>query len=433
MPKTAKLFFKVALSAIYLALLGYHILQLCLGRASVISTILFYILITLLLVGLVSLIASWSRKIRSSKKNLLLLIISVLFFLLCIELILRYVVKNYTSYTELNKEFYYQSYFKKMDYDNFMRKYRWHHTLSHYWVHDPNYSGYCTRPEFNYLHTYNSMGLREREIQLNKDAAEFRIIGLGDSMTEGIGTAQDSTWTLSLERVLIDSLPGITITTINAGASGSDPFFEYILLRDKLLQYHPDMVILSLNSSDIHDIFVRGGMERFKPNDMVKYRKGPWWEYIYSFSFICRHLIHIVFGYDVFFIHNSEYQAVHDSITDQILTLCNEIDQLSKKNNFTFIIQITSFSHEFNTDKQELTYLEEAIKNKTDIPVVSTFEYFRDHGVKADNAFDYFWKLDAHCNAKGYDLIGRCMAEELMRMKAIKINEGRKDEKSYDF
>ena len=85
---------------------------------------------------------------------------------------------------------------------------------------------------------------------------------MGDSFTEGVGTTEDSTWLKQLEHMLnADPHRFYDYTTLNGGAHGSDLIFSYELLSGCLLKYHPDMVILNLNSTDIGDIVTRGTAE----------------------------------------------------------------------------------------------------------------------------------------------------------------------------
>jgi hypothetical protein len=46
-----------------------------------------------------------------------------------------------------------------------------------------------------------------------------------------------------------------------AGVAGSDPFYEYRLLVDKLLACQPDLVMTVVNVSDVIDVIVRGGKD----------------------------------------------------------------------------------------------------------------------------------------------------------------------------
>src|SRR5690606_23327303 len=92
---------------------------------------------------------------------------------------------------------------------------------------------------------------------------------------------------------------------------GSDPFFDFELLKDKLIEYQPDIIIQSFTSNDFyHDFPIRGGEERFQPNYKLKYRTDHWWEPIYACSYTARILIQALGGYDKFFIKIKERPAI---------------------------------------------------------------------------------------------------------------------------
>ncbi len=62
--------------------------------------------------------------------------------------------------------------------------------------------------EFRYTRMSNNLGLSEENIPEVKPANEFRIIGLGDSFTEGVGAPYDSTWVKQLEKIFTICVKG---------------------------------------------------------------------------------------------------------------------------------------------------------------------------------------------------------------------------------
>jgi hypothetical protein len=129
--------------------------------------------------------------------------------------------------------------------------------------------------EYKFMRVINSEGLADREHTPAKSVGEYRILALGDSLTEGDGAHADSTWLKFLERNLKKYPIQRNLTFMNAGVCGSDPFYSYVLLKDRLIRYKPDLVLLALNASDLNDLLIRGGMERFLPDGSVKYKNPP--------------------------------------------------------------------------------------------------------------------------------------------------------------
>jgi hypothetical protein len=144
-------------------------------------------------------------------------------------------------------------------------------------------------------YSYNSVGIRERNITAQEIDTSNVILCLGDSFTEGIGAPQGSSYVRLLDTML--KIKNKNVLCVNGGISGSDVFFEFHKLEKILYNtYKPQKVIISINDSDISDITFRGGSGRFLANGYLRYRSSaPWWEYIYSWSYICRIIAHQVF------------------------------------------------------------------------------------------------------------------------------------------
>ena len=85
---------------------------------------------------------------------------------------------------------------------------------------------------------------------------------------------------------------------MNAGVSGSDPVYYIELLRRKLLKYHPDLVLTTINRSDIDDVIWRGGFDRFAPDGQLKERRFPWWTWLFDRSRLVRAFVLEVLHYD---------------------------------------------------------------------------------------------------------------------------------------
>jgi hypothetical protein len=76
-------------------------------------------------------------------------------------------------------------------------------------------------------------------MDVEKAPGEYRLIALGDSFTEGVGTSYDMTWLKVVEARLATAMPDRTFVAYNAGVSGSDPWFAYMLLRESCSRIAP--------------------------------------------------------------------------------------------------------------------------------------------------------------------------------------------------
>ncbi len=100
----------------------------------------------------------------------------------------------------------------------------------------------------------NSSGFRDDEIPYDKPSGELRVLMLGDSYTEGFNVPQEKTFSQVAERLLARKL-GRPVQVINAGCVSHSPLLEFLLLKEEGWRYHPDLVVLNLDMSDVQDDF----------------------------------------------------------------------------------------------------------------------------------------------------------------------------------
>lgn len=306
---------------------------------------------------------------------------------------------------------------------NYSSMYRWKHAYPEpdqqglEWVRKlhvnyPNSEKKAGKADYSYIHRYNSMGLRNEEVFESKDSNEQRFIILGDSFTEGFGAPEDSTWVSQLETILQSKYPAFKINCINAGSAGSDPVYEYALL-EPLAGLNPDVVIMSLNISDIGEVAVRGGLERYiDTNPVLPY--GPWWEPVYATSFTIRHIMRGVFGYDQYLFSKKEQSAKFDSAYESILKVLAKCRQLAEEKQFSFILIVHPTLAELEAGKSELQPFAEFVSSTFDFPVVAISPCFQQRiGAEEKEPNEYFWPADKHMNSEGYGIFAQCVAEYL--------------------
>jgi lysophospholipase L1-like esterase len=320
------------------------------------------------------------------KQNILTVIGTIFIMIIVIESTLRLFEINKTNFEERFK--YYESiYSQNKIRQDFSRA--------------PNSKVYFVNTEFNFERNTNSLGLSDKEPTLLKENEDFLIIGIGDSFTEGDGTHADSTWLKFLEKKMPKS-DSINYRFLNAGICGSDPYYEYKLLKDKLLVYKPNLVIVAYGY-ELTDIVLRGGMERFETNKL-KIRE-PIWEKIYSVSFIFRLVIHNLFNYNDLLLSPTEFKTEQNRAIEQLKESLILFKNLSIENNFDLLIV-------FYPQKQEVidrkfTFNGELIKfaDANSIKNLNLLEYYLNiEKLNKDNVSDYYWQVDSHHNSKGYGL-----------------------------
>ena len=366
---------------------------------TVTTSMLFLAALFSVLLWLVELIPVDARR----RVNLRVLVVASGLLLSGAELYLRYGVNRYASYEEKSAGRSYQS----LDRDGR----GWLHVLQ------PNSVYHDRKHEFDFSRPTNSLGLAEREVPAAKSPGEYRIITLGDSFTQGIGAAPEAGWVRVMERALSARHPGLKLTVINAGISGSDPWYEYVLLREKLLEYSPDLGLVAINYSDINDMILRGGQARFRPDGSVEMaRRPPAWEWLYGVSFIARHIVHDVLHYNRLLRHRSEVPALERDAGAEIVKAIDAFRRMAHERHFRFVVVVHPHADESHTGAY-IGPLEAAvagIRRMDDVGLVDVLHAWRSSGVvTAKNYQSFFWPLDFHNNANGYAIFGAAVAEGL--------------------
>ncbi len=367
---------------------GLHKIHMCTGLFLIVAAYsCLYFLIQLI----------FFKKIRL-KTNLQLLLGVIFLFLFIIEFFLRF--SSYKTYAEVRTGYYQSPYEPQV--------HSWYYTRS-------NYKKFTLdSPEFSFDRDVNSLGLSDDEPSLSKDSNEYRILGIGDSFTEGDGASKDSTWLKFLEYQLRKKYPERKFSFINAGESGSDPFFEYVLLRDKLLKYKPDLVIPAFGI-DLEDVMIRGGMERFRADSDVEFHKAPSFEPLYSLFYSVRLIIHRVFGYNKLLISPaSQEQGIKEYAVDGLMEAGQQFKDLAEKNHFKLLFVV--YPQKSEVVENNYMYWNRIIPalQTENTPVVDLLKYYRNTaGVNETNFQQYYWVQDGHHNAKGYRLFADGVLEKL--------------------
>lgn len=106
----------------------------------------------------------------------------------------------------------------------------------------------------------NADGLREPELTVAKPAGCYRIALLGDSLTESLQVPYEESFGRLLESKL-NAESGQKIQVLNFGTSGYSTAQEYLQLKEQVMKYKPDLVLVCYNSRDI--------FENWSPADQV--------------------------------------------------------------------------------------------------------------------------------------------------------------------
>jgi lysophospholipase L1-like esterase len=274
---------------------------------------------------------------------------------------------------------------------------------------------WLSKPEYSFERHTNSLGFSDKEWPIDKNKHEKRILALGDSFTEGDGAPYDSSYVALMRKML--SPMGDSIYLMNAGTCGSDPFINYINLRDHLLAYKPDIVIQSVGSGDLmSDIRIRGGMERFQKGHTTF---APWWEPLYAISYVSR--IFFTFeGYDEQLLKPNAADRAKDRINKSVEDLFRDYSALCDQNNIKLFIVLHPQKRELdeNTYGYDFSPIIKYLSSDPRIKIIDLIPFYHSYihrtGTTSD---DYYWKTDGHHNSKGYEMMAestlKCIAPYL--------------------
>ncbi|MGB9690929.1 MAG: SGNH/GDSL hydrolase family protein [Candidatus Sumerlaeaceae bacterium] len=127
----------------------------------------------------------------------------------------------------------------------------------------------------------NSAGFADRERPLKKPRDTFRIAVVGDSIAFGWGVAQEDRYSDLLERFLNESTTTAThYEVLNFGIPGYNTVMEAALLRDRVLAYDPDLLVLGYcadNDTSLPNFIV-------KPRPLLTLTHSYLWDVIKSRS-----------------------------------------------------------------------------------------------------------------------------------------------------
>ncbi|MDG1333362.1 MAG: hypothetical protein P8P74_13585 [Crocinitomicaceae bacterium] len=358
-----------------------------------IANILLILGLAFLTEALAFLLFALIKSLRNRKKGVILTSRSTFIVIFIADLVIRLTGAMQTYPEQADGRYVSQASFEKLD--------------SWYWVHTPNMFISNKKKEFNFERKVNSIGISEQELKKDK-GSKFRILAIGDSFTEGVGMSYEDSWVKQMEtRWKSDN-----VQTINAGVGGSDPVYEFVLYRDKLTEFKPDLVVLTINSTDITDIVGRGGFDRFH-EDGTAGVGAPSWEWMYAANHLFRMVMTNVFRYNSSLVKDSYTEENKRKSQEIIEEAIGKFKLLTDQEATRFLVVLQPSLQDFQDGKHipffgqtDLTkYMKENGVNYLD-----TSEVFK---TKGNSISEYYYPLDTHFNKKGYALFGETVYEKI--------------------
>lgn len=120
---------------------------------------------------------------------------------------------------------------------------------------------YELRPEYR---EHNSAGYRDREYSRRKPPQVFRVIGLGDSVTFGVGVPRERVFLKVAEEVLNRDGDSQRFEVLNLGVPGYNSAMMAALLEERTAEWEPDLIVIEFCRNDFN-----------LPNFLWTERNGP--------------------------------------------------------------------------------------------------------------------------------------------------------------
>lgn len=262
------------------------------------------------------------------------------------------------------------------------------------WKNIPNFQATTLGRPLN----INSKGLRDREYPYEKPTGTVRILVLGDSMTWGLGVADDEMFTEVLERRYAKE--GMAVEVINTAVSGWGTDQQYLFLQSEGLKYQPDVVLLNFylvndpgdNVSTVRywmgkPCFVNGTLDQYVG---ARYNPGPPQENVNGLREL-----------------------------DQSVMLVAGVEQLCRQQNIRFVLMtcgifglpdefFSKFNRSFRDSMQ--SRLEQVLAGSNWLSF-DTDAGLDASGVRPKEVFE--GNIDVHWNAVGHKIVGELLHDFL--------------------
>lgn len=193
---------------------------------------------------------------------------------------------------------------------------------------------------YDYLGASNRLGFRDVDHEVAKPAGVYRIVVIGDSIAAGlkVDRFEDTFPAILGERL---KAQGLKAEVISLAVSGYNTQQEVETLREKGLQYQPDLVLLSYSlSSREHidgDIYKTLLEEEQQHGGVSAARTNP---------YLVESALYRFFRYRVFPPHKGPVdpkrveQFLADVSTDRVAEYFGVLDDLAKKNGFQVLVAV---------------------------------------------------------------------------------------------
>ena len=325
----------------------------------------------------------------SYKKQTMLGIFLILILLFSIEIFLRAYNYSYPNCQFIESEVFEDFSFEQkrnLCFDNDMLK--WNFIPYRHLVPDQHMS----------TSNVNSDGFRGSEIDQNKDKETTRIFVVGGSTVFGVGVSDNDAIPAQLQKIY-DSSEIKNVEIINAGIPANMSFDELDLIKENIVNYQPDIVIIYDGFNDIANNYRDASKENVSVNELILRTLMK------NESYLTPNVI--LKNYFKWKSDNRSTTFNSETINEKVSIWTKSLDKvcaIGKENNFQTIIVLQPF---LATGSKILSQEEKNYAEKYDsVTMAKHYQVFSDHldeFKNCENTFDLRNIFDSHNETLFFD------------------------------
>lgn len=280
----------------------------------------------------------------------------------------------------------------------------------------------------------NSQGFRDREFNRVKSNNSYRIAILGDSLIAGLEVDLNDTVAKKLEK-LLNNYQNNNVEVINFGVPGFGTDHEYLYLKNKVLQFQPDLIIFSFNPNDLDDLKASGIIDNnishltFKKIDggnIYLEKLKTFANNVYLTNYLYQTYLYKIYKkgsnfQDQLFIAQFDQERLNPSLIKQLQLVINLIlisKEIAQKNNADFLFLISTDPQtlakysKLNTTENEINSVFTTLIKNNDIHYLDLLPIFLNE-IQSDK--NIYFAGDVHLNQYGHEIMANALNKYIMK------------------
>lgn len=276
--------------------------------------------------------------------------------------------------------------------------------------------------EFDYEYKHNSLGFRDIEHTIKKPEGIYRILGLGDSFTYGVGVKFEETYLYKLEK-LLNNRQGIhpRIEIIKMGIPRFFPEVERLVLQHYGLQFQPDLILVGFLPNDITDTYMGIGAISVAKNGYLKTTEAEKLGEVGTWLYVNSHLFRRVLSSYVSNAIKNKYPIYWDDIYKpngyhekdwrklelEYKKMIELASQINAKIGFIYIPQKGPWDDAHSYPSRRLY----KYSKDNGVTFIDNLPAIKNASIKGE---ELYYDKDGHCNSEGHRVIAETVYSKLI-------------------